>query len=76
MKTFKAICAATVLALSLNVPAYADGNPGDGLTPGRTNSVSIDYEPPPPTGDSGDVGTSDDGLVTMADIFWALATIY
>ena len=35
MKTFKAICAATLLALSLSIPAFADDtDPGDIHTPG------------------------------------------
>ena len=70
MKTFKAICAATVLALSLTISTYAEGNPGDGHGPGRSTSEPADYEV------SSDVSTSDASLVTMADIIWALATIY
>ena len=76
MKTFKAICAASVLALSLTIPTYADGNPGDGHGPGRTTSKPADYEPSAGTGSSIDGSTSDASFLTMADIIWALATIY
>ncbi len=79
MKTFKAICAAAILALSLTIPAYADGNPGDGHGPGRTSFESSDYGLPSAPADSltsGAVSTGDNGLVTIADIIWALASIY
>lgn len=75
MKTFKAVCATLVLALSLSIPAYA----GDGHTPGspvpddvgtRTivaeDSISTD-------GISADGDTSS---VTLTDILWALVSIY
>ena len=35
MKTLKLICATLLLAFSLSMPAFADGTPGDGHTPGR-----------------------------------------
>lgn len=76
MKTFKVICAAAVLALSLSIPAYADGNPGDGHGPGRSTSDPID--PGTPDGSTDSVATAglDSGFATYADIIWALASIY
>ena len=41
MKTFKVICAAAVLALSLSIPAYADA--GDGHGPGKTTAQPRTY---------------------------------
>lgn len=78
MKTFKAICAAAVLALSLTITAYADGNPGDGHGPGRTTSEPSDYGLPAPEDSvtSAAVSTYDAGFVTIGDIIWALASVY
>ncbi len=69
MKTLKAISAAAVLALSLTISAYADTNPGDGHSPGRTSCEPSDYGLPTPP-------ENDNGLVTIADIIWALGSIY
>lgn len=79
MKTFKAISATLVLALSLSVPAYADTDPGDGHGPGRTTSDPSELGPV--SDDSGLTGAAstasyDGGLVTLTDILWALASIY
>lgn len=73
MKTFKAICAAAVLALSLSLPAYADPIPGDVHTPG--------YACPAP-GDSGVESTdifADNAELSFsefAEILWAMASLY
>jgi hypothetical protein len=79
MKTLKAICTATILALALSVPTYA----GEILSPGVTAPP-----PPPPesniTVDTVDMSapteTSSD-LVDMstpgfAEIIWLLASIF
>jgi hypothetical protein len=76
MKTFKAIGAALVLALSLSIPAYADGNPGDIHTPGHSITA-----PPDPTAKPGSTITEtemddDPGFSTIAEILWALASMY
>jgi hypothetical protein len=69
MKTFKAICAASVIALSLSVPAYAeDPAPGDIHIPGAPSPVV--------TGDPGASPASDISLSALADIMWALASIF
>ena len=74
MKTFKVICAAAVLALSLSIPAYAEG--GDGHGPGRSVSDPIDLGTPVGSTDSAATVDFDSGFATYADIFWALASIY
>jgi hypothetical protein len=76
MKTFKAIGAALVLALSLSIPAYADGDPGDVHFPGHSIPA-----PPDPTAKPGSTITAtetddDPGFPTVADILWALASMY
>ena len=76
MKTFKAICAIFVLALSLSVTTYGDPtNPGDGHSPGSaapapTTVASIDMT----TSEGADEG--DPSLLTLEDVLWALASIY
>jgi hypothetical protein len=76
MKTFKAICATAVLALSLSIPAYADStNPGDGHSPGGPCSDPTETGDLTPTPDAASV----DGnlsILTLTDILWALASIY
>ena len=83
MKTFKAICAASVIALSLSIPAYADPPPpGDIHIPGMANPVPGD--PVPPTPPSGNTGSADGATATggdisfsaLADMLWALASIF
>jgi hypothetical protein len=77
MKNFKAICAATLLAFSLSIPAYADTAPGEIHTPGS------------PCMDDGSLTTDDTGLTeesttvdsdisssAFADMLWALASIF
>ena len=76
MKTFKVICAAVVLALSLSIPAYADGDPGDGHGPGRSVPDPIDNGTPVGSTDSAATADFDSGFATYADIIWALASIY
>jgi hypothetical protein len=80
MKTFKAICAASVMALSLSVPAYAeDPLPGDIHIPGAPCPVTGGTETPTPTPSdpaSSDAGTGDISLSALADMFWALTSIF
>jgi len=76
MRTFKATCATLVLALSLTATtAFADTTPGDGHTPGSP-SPQMDA-PTQPTETTLISGTSTDGdEAVIADILWALTTIY
>jgi len=82
MKAFKAICAATVLALALTVPTYAD----DILPPGYDSPP-----PPPPPGTCvvtepalGEISTngvestslSDAETSGLVDLFWAIVSIF
>jgi hypothetical protein len=59
MKTFRVICAATVLALSLSIPAYA----GDAHEPGKpcTSELPTDQE-------SGRLPA--DVVATVVDALW------
>jgi hypothetical protein len=73
MKTFKAICAALILAISLSIPTYADG--GEVHTPGKSSVV---------TGGTVDTNDEETGTETkddidysvFADIVWALTSIF
>ena len=76
MKTFKAICLATLLVLSLSLPAYA----GDGHTTGGPVPVPIRTPTTAPgNAELTGVAAAVDGDIsfpTLADILWALASIY
>jgi hypothetical protein len=78
MTTLKVICAATILALSLSVPAYADGTPGEVHEPGKASCV---------TGlltDDGNSGSTkltttidnDFGLSAVVNMLWTVASIF
>jgi hypothetical protein len=76
MKTFKAICAALILAISLSIPTYAeDTKPGEVHTPGKSSVVTggtsdaADEE-------TGTEATADLGYSVLTDIVWALASIF
>ena len=77
MKTLKVICAATVLALSLSVPAYAEGtDPGEIHDPGKTPCV-LEL----PEGDTGSTKLtttidSDFSLLAVVDMLWTVASIF
>jgi hypothetical protein len=79
MKTFKVICAATVLALFLSVPAYSeDPAPGDMHDPGR---ASCDYETTCNAADDGstDLTTTDDSDVSLSaivDMLWTVTSVF
>jgi|GEM_PF-2338520 len=82
MKTFKAICAAMLLALSLSIPAYADTTPGDGHTPGSPSPITSGTGAPTTApvdteltgGATAAVG--DISFSAFADIMWALASMF
>jgi hypothetical protein len=81
MKTFKAICAASVIALSLSIPAYADDTtPGDIHVPGRANPITGDTPTTAPgdTGLAGGATAVDDDISfsALADMLWTLASIF
>jgi hypothetical protein len=78
MKTLKAICTASILALALCVPVSADDtstpgstDPGDVHTPGMTTAApgDISYSDPASTA-PGDIGSP--GLV---DLLWTLVSM-
>ena len=76
MKTFKVICAATVLALSLSLPVYAeDPKPGDIHFPGKADCVcEISC-------DAGSTSTtttvdSEFSLAAVMDMLWTVASIF
>ena len=77
MKTLKATCATLMLALLLSIPAYSE--PGDGHSPGSPAAAPI-ASPTPATTDAKAVQGSgvenEPGLVTLADVLWAIASIY
>ncbi len=73
MKTFKVICAATVLALFLSIPAYGDNpKPGDSHEPGMADCVC---EIPADDGQTGSTSTtttvgSEFSLSAVVDMLW------
>lgn len=78
MKTFKVICAATVLALSLSIPVYADGtNPGDVHWPGKASCVC---ETPCDTEETGSTSSTtvdkSFSLSAVMDMLWTVASIF
>jgi len=79
MKTFKAICAAAVIALSLSIPAYADDTtPGDIHVPGKPCPIVTPTTTPEDTGLPGGA-TAVDGDISfsaLADMLWTLASIF
>lgn len=77
MKTFKAICAASVMALSLSVPAYAeDPLPGDIHIPGAPSPVTGGTETPTPGDPASSSAATGDISSALADMLWALASIF
>jgi hypothetical protein len=81
MKKLKAICAATLLALSLSIPAFSDTVPGEVHTPGRSAPAPGDVGlPTQETGNSVTSGIAStvggDSIVSLADIVWAMASIF
>lgn len=79
MKTFKALGAAFALTLSLSIPAFPDTNPGDIHMPGRSTSLSSDPTSKPDKTGSTNAATemdNDISLLTIAEVLWALASIY
>jgi hypothetical protein len=78
MKTLKAICAATVLALSLSIPAFADPNPTDVHEPGRScpSTGSITESGETESTDSATNVDSSGSFSAFADTLWALASFF
>ena len=77
MKTLKATCAALMFALLLSIPVYSE--PGDGHSPGSPAAAPIASPTPVPTAATAiqRSGVEDEpGLVTFADVLWAIASIY
>jgi len=75
MKTLKAICTAAILALALSVPAYA----GDIETPGKPCPVTSGSNTPDITPEPAVIVSAldtDIGLPALADIMWALASVF
>jgi hypothetical protein len=79
MRTFKAICATLILALSLSATTvFADGTPGDGHTPGSAapqTGTSTAPEDPALTTET-ETTSADSEVITLQDILWALTAIY
>ena len=79
MKTLKATCATLMFALLLSIPAYSEPNPGDGHSPGSPSVVPT-ASPTPATTDAtaiqGSGVENEPGLMTLADVLWAIASIY
>ena len=75
MKTVKVMCAATLLALSLSITAYADG--GEAQSPGKTTPVTSGNPSTIPGGTSTDIPAEGGelNLSAFAGIVWALASI-
>jgi hypothetical protein len=80
MKPFKAICAAAVIALSLSIPAYAEDNPppppGDVHIPGLPGPISGDVDDPTTTVVDNPSADGDVSFSALADILWAMASIF
>lgn len=77
MKTIKAICAATLLALSLSLPAYA----GDSHSPGSPSPippVELPITTPENPGSPGVIAgvDGDISVLSITDIVWALASMF
>jgi hypothetical protein len=74
MKTVKAICTATILALALCIPAYA----GDIASPGMTSSGEISTPGVSAPGQIGSPGVTSSGDVStpgFTDILMALLSV-
>lgn len=73
MRTVKAMCAVTVLALFLSISAYA----GDSASPGKPTGPG--GNPPITVPEVNSTDTAEDGEISLsvyADIVWALASIF
>jgi hypothetical protein len=80
MKTVKAICAASVIALFLSLPVCAETPPGDIHVPGRPtppNPITGGViTPAPDPGNTGLVGGTQDNDLSFSDLtdmLWYLA---
>ena len=76
MKTFKAICAATLLALSLSIPAYADTAPGDIHVPGMPTCDDGTGDPTLSGNQTADATVVGDiSLAAVSDIIWVITSV-
>jgi hypothetical protein len=76
MKTFKAISAATVLALFLSIPAFAeDPKPGEVHDPGKASCVCETCDPADATSLTTTVD-SDFSLSAVVDMLWTVASVF
>ena len=79
MKKLKVICSATVLALFLSIPVYAqDSNPGEVHEPGRASCVC---ETPKAVGETGSTLLTpavdgDFNLSAAVNMLWSVASIF
>lgn len=78
MKTVKAICAASVMALFLSFPAYATDPPppGDIHVPGKPNPITGVIAPPGTAPSGAPAVDGDLSFSALADILWSLAWIF
>jgi len=76
MKTFKVICAATVLALSLSLPVYAeDPKPGDSHWPGKADCV-CEISCDAGSTSSNTTIDCDFSLSAVVNMLWTVASIF
>lgn len=79
MKTPKVFCAASVLALVLSIPAYAeDAKPGDVHDPGKASCVYETSCDDPEAGSTGSTVTVDNdfSISAVVDMLWTVASIF
>jgi hypothetical protein len=77
MKTFKAISAATVLALFLSIPAFAeDPKPGEVHDPGKASCVCEMPGDPADATSSTTTVDSDFSLSAVVDLLWTVASVF
>ena len=77
MKKFKVICAATVLALFLSIPASAeDPNPGDVHDPGKPAAACACEIPIDESTELKTTVDSEFSLSAVVDMLWTVASIF
>ena len=78
MKTLKATCATLMFALLLSIPAYSETTPGDGHSPGSPAAAPIATPSPTPTDATATEGsgTGELDFLSVADVLWAITSIY
>lgn len=78
MKTLKAMCAATILVLSLSIPTSAGDSHSPGKNPPAPEGIALPVAAPGSPEATGTASAVDNGrsFLTLVDIMWALASIY